>query len=139
MRLETPPDAATTCGGLSRVTRISQTSPHQDTDKGGQGFAPVAQHTSHPFQVDKVNARVAQVPASMLRDGRFECMSCHDPHPSNTRYKYLRVETANGKNMDAFCAACHPMKADPSATRQASLDEAPPAKATAASEKKAKK
>jgi len=112
---------------------------HQDADKGGQGFAPVAQHTSHPFQVDKVNACVAQVPASMLRDGRFECMSCHDPHPSNTRYKYLRVETANGKNMDAFCAACHPMKADPSATRQASFEEAPPAKATAASEKKAKK
>src|SRR5690349_10307050 len=95
---------------------------HQDTDKGGQGFAPVSQHNSHPFGLDKVNPRVALVPASMLRDGRFECMSCHDPHPANAKYKYLRVDTAGGKNMDGFCAACHPMKADPNAGR-AAIDE----------------
>jgi predicted CXXCH cytochrome family protein len=112
---------------------------HQDSDKGGQGFAPVSQHNSHPFGIDKVNPRVAVVPASFLREGRFECMSCHDPHPSNAKYKYLRVETAGGKNMDAFCAACHPMKADPGAGRAEEGASAAPVKAAATSDKKAKK
>jgi predicted CXXCH cytochrome family protein len=87
---------------------------HQDTDKGGQGFAPISQHVSHPFGLDKVDPRIAKVPGELLREGgRFECLGCHDPHPSNPYYKYLRVDTAGGKNIDKFCAACHAMKADP--------------------------
>ncbi len=86
---------------------------HQDSDKGGQGFAPISQHVSHPFGLDKVNPKVAKVPGELLREGgRFECLGCHDPHPSNPYYKYLRVDTAAGKNMDKFCAVCHGMKAD---------------------------
>jgi predicted CXXCH cytochrome family protein len=88
---------------------------HQDSDKGGQGYAPVSQHVSHPFDVDQVNPKIAKVPADMLRNGRFECMSCHDPHPSNTNDKYLRGEKVSTKNIDAFCAACHASKADPGA------------------------
>jgi predicted CXXCH cytochrome family protein len=87
---------------------------HQDTDKGGQGFAPVSQHLSHPFSVDSVNPRIARVPPELLKNGKFECMGCHDPHPSNPYYKYLRVDTKGGKNTDAFCAVCHGGKADPS-------------------------
>jgi predicted CXXCH cytochrome family protein len=85
---------------------------HQDPDKGGQGFAPVSQHVSHPFGLDRVNPKVAKVPGELLRDGRFECIGCHDPHPSNPYYKYLRVDTNGGKNIDKFCAACHAMKAE---------------------------
>ncbi len=85
---------------------------HQDSDKGGQGFAPISQHISHPFGIDKVNPKIAKVPAELLRDGRFECIGCHDPHPSNPNYKYLRVDTNGGKNVDKFCAVCHAMKAD---------------------------
>ncbi len=83
---------------------------HQDSDKGGQGFAPVSQHNSHPFGLSSVNPKVAKVPPELLRNGRFECISCHDPHPSNPNAKYLRVDTKTG--MDAFCAVCHAMKAD---------------------------
>ncbi len=85
---------------------------HQDADKGGQGFAPVSQHVSHPFGIDHVNAKIAKVPGELLRDGRFECIGCHDPHPSNPYYKYLRVDTNAGKNIDKFCAVCHAMKAE---------------------------
>ena len=91
---------------------------HQDTDKGGQGFAPVSQHSSHPFGIGSVNAKVAKVPQELLRDGRFECIGCHDPHPSNPNYKYLRVDTKGGKEMDAFCAVCHSMKADAGAAQK---------------------
>jgi predicted CXXCH cytochrome family protein len=94
---------------------------HQDADKGGQGFAPVSQHISHPFGLDKVNTRIARVPPELLKDGRFECMGCHDPHPSNPYYKYLRIDTAGGKNIDKFCAACHSSKADPSAAEKLAI------------------
>src|SRR6266511_2136180 len=60
-----------------------------------------------------VNAKIAKVPGELLREGgKFECLGCHDPHPSNPYYKYLRVDTAKGSKMDAFCAVCHPIKAD---------------------------
>ncbi len=87
---------------------------HQDADKGGQGIAPISQHVSHPFGVKSVNPKVAKVPAELLGEGgSFGCLGCHDPHPSNPYYKYLRVDTgAKGQKMDNFCAACHPIKAD---------------------------
>jgi len=87
---------------------------HQESNKGGQGYAPVHSNLSHPYGLASVNPKVAKVPGELLRDGgRFECLGCHDPHPSNPYYKYLRVDTgAKGANMDGFCAVCHPIKAD---------------------------
>ncbi len=86
---------------------------HESPEKGGQGIKPIEGHMSHPYGISSINPKVARVPAELLRDGKFECISCHDPHPSNPNYKYLRVDTANGSKMAAFCAVCHPMKADP--------------------------
>ncbi len=86
---------------------------HEESAKGGQGYAPVSAHISHPFGLAQVNAKIAKVPPELLREGgRFECLGCHDPHPSNPYYKYLRVDTAKGSKIDAFCAICHPIKAD---------------------------
>ncbi|HEX9241552.1 MAG TPA: cytochrome c3 family protein [Anaeromyxobacter sp.] len=86
---------------------------HEESSKGGQGYAPISSHISHPYGVTAVDPKVAKVPAELLREGgRFECLGCHDPHPSNPYYKYLRVDTAKGSKMDAFCAICHPIKAD---------------------------
>jgi predicted CXXCH cytochrome family protein len=124
---------------------------HEDSDKGGQGYAPVSGHISHPFGLAQVNEKVAKVPAELLRDGgRFECLGCHDPHPSNPYYKYLRIDTAKGSKIDAFCAVCHPIKADTATVAEkavlfTSMDEtgnrvlaakaaAAPAKAPAAAE-----
>jgi hypothetical protein len=87
---------------------------HQESAKGGQGYAPIHANMSHPYGLASVDPKVAKVPGELLREGgRFECLGCHDPHPSNPYYKYLRVDTgAKGQNMDAFCAVCHPIKAD---------------------------
>jgi predicted CXXCH cytochrome family protein len=87
---------------------------HQESNKGGQGYAPVHANLSHPYGLASVNEKVAKVPGELLRDGgKFECLGCHDPHPSNPYYKYLRVDTgAKGGDMDKFCAVCHPIKAD---------------------------
>jgi predicted CXXCH cytochrome family protein len=83
---------------------------------------------SHPYGLASVDPKIAKVPPELLREGgRFECLGCHDPHPSNPNYKYLRVDTAKGSKMDAFCAVCHPVKADggtaASATMFTSMDE----------------
>src|SRR5512141_1549558 len=86
---------------------------HEDSSKGGQGYAPISGHMSHPYGLASVDPKIAKVPPELLREGgRFECMGCHDPHPSNPYYKYLRVDTAKGSKMDAFCVVCHPVKGD---------------------------
>jgi len=93
---------------------------HQDSDKGGQGYAAVSQHVSHPFGVKSVNPKVAKVPGELLGEGgQFGCLGCHDPHPSNPYFKYLRVDTgAKGQGMDKFCAVCHSIKADQAVASQ---------------------
>jgi predicted CXXCH cytochrome family protein len=86
---------------------------HEDPEKGGMGIKPISSHISHPYGLGSVNPKVAHVPQDLLRNGQFECVGCHDPHPSNPNYRYLRVDTAGGSSMVKFCALCHPMKADP--------------------------
>ena len=67
---------------------------HEESAKGGQGYAPIHANMSHPYGLASVDPKIAKVPGELLRDGgRFECLGCHDPHPSNPNYKYLRVDT----------------------------------------------
>jgi predicted CXXCH cytochrome family protein len=99
---------------------------HAESDKGGQGYAPISAHLTHPFGLATVNAKKASVPADLLREGgRFECNGCHDPHPSNLKPKYLRVDIgAKGENLDVFCATCHQIQADPASAKKASAPAA---------------
>lgn len=103
---------------------------HADPADGGKGLGSVANHLGHPFSAASVNPRLAKVPAELLRDGQFECIGCHDPHPSNPNYRYLRV--ASGKqapSMTVFCVVCHPGKADPNRAPPSlfsSMDETAP-------------
>ncbi|MCX7793669.1 MAG: hypothetical protein N2257_04610 [Thermodesulfovibrionales bacterium] len=84
---------------------------HETPERGGAGIAPISGAMSHPFSVTP-NPKVATVPQGLLRDGKLECSGCHDPHPSNPNYKYLRVDTKAGKEMETFCAVCHPSKVE---------------------------
>jgi predicted CXXCH cytochrome family protein len=86
---------------------------HADAAEGGKGILPVSEHMRHPFSVAQPNPRVAKVPPELLRDGRFECLSCHDPHPSNPNYRYLRIAAKSAPSMSQFCSICHTRKADP--------------------------
>lgn len=86
---------------------------HETTDKGGLGIMAVSASHSHPYGIVPT-PKAANVPAIFLRDGKLECVGCHDPHPSNLNFQYLRVDTAKGAKMQNFCAMCHPSKADPS-------------------------
>jgi predicted CXXCH cytochrome family protein len=86
---------------------------HQEEKNGGQGFLPISRHGSHPFGLAAVNPKVAKVPPQLMKNGGFECTSCHDPHPSNPNYKYLRANVGKkGEKMDQFCGVCHASKGD---------------------------
>jgi predicted CXXCH cytochrome family protein len=85
---------------------------HQTTELGGAGVKPIHLHTTHPLGIVP-NKKIADVPENLLSKGKLDCISCHDPHPSNTNFMYLRVDTgAQGENLQNFCTACHSAKAD---------------------------
>jgi predicted CXXCH cytochrome family protein len=86
---------------------------HADVADGGKGILPVSEHMRHPFSLERPNPRVAKVPEELLRGGRFECLSCHDPHPSNPNYRYLRIAARSAPTMSQLCSLCHSRKADP--------------------------
>jgi predicted CXXCH cytochrome family protein len=85
---------------------------HADIADGGKGILPVSDHVLHPFSLGNPNPRVAKVPGELLRGGRFECVSCHDPHPSNPNYRYLRIAAKSAPTMSQLCSVCHSRKAD---------------------------
>ncbi len=93
---------------------------HATPEEGGRGKAPVSAHFHHPFSVAKPDPRLARVPPELLRDGRFECVGCHDPHPSNPNYRYLRIAVSRPPTLSELCGVCHPGQAD-SATPPPSL------------------
>ncbi|ACO04851.1 MAG TPA: cytochrome C [Persephonella sp.] len=84
---------------------------HNLTEFGGAGVRPIFLHMTHPVGI-KPNPKIAKVPEQLLRDGVLQCVSCHDPHPSNPNWKYLRVDTKNGSQVGVFCMTCHPAKVD---------------------------
>lgn len=76
---------------------------------GGMGIKPVSGKSSHPWGISP-NSRIAAVPQEVLRGGKLECVGCHDPHPSNPNYRYLRTATKGGAKMADFCSLCHSSK-----------------------------
>jgi len=108
---------------------------HAEREAGGRGASPVSEHFHHPFSVARPDPRLAQVPPELLRGGRFECVGCHDPHPSNPNHRYLRVAVAGAPTLGGYCGLCHPRRSDRAAARPpvfTSMDERAGAGATAA-------
>lgn len=84
---------------------------HNLSKFGGANVRPIFLHMTHPVNVQP-NPKIANVPEKLLRDNMLQCVSCHDPHPSNPNWKYLRVATNKGSQVGKFCAVCHQSKAD---------------------------
>ena len=75
-----------------------------------EGIAPIHLNSTHPTSVKPT---YVTVPSQLLRSNKFGCISCHNPHPSNTNYKYLIVPTNEGADMGKFCGVCHAEQSDP--------------------------
>ena len=78
-----------------------------------EGIMPILLSSTHPVGMKPEKVKV---PNDLLRgSGALGCTSCHDPHPSNPNYKYLR--SAGGAllksgDLGKFCAICHQEKVD---------------------------
>ncbi len=75
-----------------------------------EGIIPIHLGTTHPTGVEPT---YVNVPGQLLRNNKFTCISCHNPHPSNTNYKYLIVPTNAGADLGMFCGVCHSEQSDP--------------------------
>ncbi len=85
---------------------------HQLEQFGGAGIRPIHLHTTHPIGI-KPNPKIAAVPQNLLKDGKLDCISCHEPHPSNPNALYLRVDVGEGAtSIQKLCAVCHSSKVD---------------------------
>ena len=85
---------------------------HELTEFGGSGIRPVHMHTSHPIGMIP-NPKIANVPKNLLTEGKLDCTSCHEAHPSNKNFMYLRINVgADGSDIQKLCAVCHDAKAD---------------------------
>ena len=72
--------------------------------------------TSHPVGIAP-NPEKVTVPEDALRfagqEGKISCASCHNPHPENKNYKYLRWPPESVYNLARFCTNCHASKGTP--------------------------
>ncbi len=85
---------------------------HELEQFGGAGIRPIHLHTTHPIGIIP-NSKIASVPPNLLKDGKLDCISCHEPHPSNPNALYLRVDVGKGAtNIQKLCAVCHSAKVD---------------------------
>ncbi len=97
---------------LSGLTAAKCLGCHQLEQFGGAGIRPIHLHTTHPIGIVP-NPKIATVPERLLKDGKLDCISCHEPHPSNPNAMYLRVDVGKGaSSIQTLCAVCHSSKAD---------------------------
>ena len=78
------------------------------------GFRVIDLHKTHPVGI--VPRKVVLPPEARGFKGQEDqltCLGCHNHHPSNPNYKYLRWPADKGKNINKFCAHCHPDKVKP--------------------------
>ncbi len=77
----------------------------------GAGYRPVDLNHTHPVGFTPDPNKVKLPTESKGFPGEEEdvvCTSCHDQHPSNTNYMYLRWPSDSGEDLPMFCAKCHP-------------------------------
>ena len=99
-------------GTLNKLTAKNCLGCHQLPEYGGAGVRPVHLHTTHPIGMEP-NPKIASVPDNMLKSGLLDCVSCHEVHPSNPNFAYLRVDVGkSGEKMQSLCATCHSAKVD---------------------------
>ncbi len=78
------------------------------------GFKIIDLHETHPVGI--VTKKVILPEESRgfkWQENQLTCLGCHDHHPSNPNYKYLRWPTDGGEDINGFCAHCHADKVQP--------------------------
>ncbi len=67
-------------------------------------------HLAHPVGIIPNPEKVVLPPEAKGFKGEEDCltcMSCHDWHPTNNNYKYLRWPVTDEEDLNRFCLNCH--------------------------------
>ena len=85
------------------------------------GFRVIDLHETHPVGVESEKVTLPKEARGFKgQENQLTCLGCHDHHPSNPNYMYLRWPTDKGKDIPRFCAHCHPDKLRPPGARRRS-------------------
>ncbi len=85
------------------------------------GFRVIDLHKTHPVGIVPNPSKVVLPPEAkgfQGQDDQLTCLGCHNHHPSNPNYKYLRWPSDKGQNINKFCAHCHPDKVKPEGAKR---------------------
>jgi len=78
------------------------------------GFRIIDLHQTHPVEIVPRNVKVpTEAMGFKGQEDQLTCMGCHNHHPSNPNYKYLRWPAGKDNNLNDFCAHCHTDKKKP--------------------------
>ncbi|MGA1870438.1 MAG: cytochrome c3 family protein [bacterium] len=81
-------------------------------EPNGLGYRPVSMDHTHPSGITPIKVNLpSEAKGFKDEEDKLTCMGCHDPHPSNPNYMYLRGPTVSAGNTQAFCVWCHPEQA----------------------------
>lgn len=62
----------------------------------------------HPLGITPVKVKV---PAKFMgykgQEKELTCLACHNPHPHQTKYKFLRLQTPDHDGIKWLCSHCH--------------------------------
>lgn len=114
--LTTKPDTTTinpaTGAALGRIDSICMACHAEEPN--GLGYRPVSMDHTHPSGVTPRKVILPEEAKGFKgEEEMLTCMGCHDPHPSNPNYMYLRGPIVSAGNTQAFCVWCHPEQAAP--------------------------
>ena len=68
-------------------------------------------HLAHPVGIVPDPKKVVLPPEARGfrgEENKLTCLGCHNHHPDNQNYKYLRWPTDGGRDKAKFCVHCHP-------------------------------
>ncbi len=94
---------------LKRIGQLCLACHAEEPD--GAGYRPVDLNHTHPVGFTPNSAKVVLPPEAKGFAGEEEdltCNGCHNQHPANTNYMYLRWPSDGGENLPKFCVNCHP-------------------------------
>ncbi|MFQ5645874.1 MAG: cytochrome c3 family protein, partial [bacterium] len=81
---------------------------------GGKGILPLNMEHSHPIDIKPKKVKLPpEAKGFPGEEEKITCTSCHNQHPANKNFKYLRWPTKSSFYMSVVCAKCHQDKADP--------------------------
>lgn len=102
-------------GKLKRMSSLCLACHAEEPD--GAGFMPIDLKMSHPVGIKAKKVKLPEASKGFKgEEENITCMGCHDPHPRNKNYKYLRWKVKGTYYLNTMCQQCHVEEGNPKGT-----------------------